>query len=61
MLASDFDEEMQIICKECGRKFKSWKSLAGHILSSEDHPDKKWAVHLLYGEGAIERNDFMWR
>jgi hypothetical protein len=60
MKASDFDT-VHITCNVCREEFKSWKGLAGHILAKKDHPDKRWAVNLLFNEGTISRNDFMWR
>lgn len=45
-------------CFECGKVFYGYwkntsyvsatKQLAGHILSSKDHYDKRWARHYIY-------------
>jgi hypothetical protein len=46
-----------ITCEECGKTFydrrkkgrsiSRYKQLAGHIMRSEDHPNKKWAKKFL--------------
>ena len=46
-----------VICEECGKKFHDcrkkgrlisrWKQLAGHIMRSGDHLNKKWAKKYL--------------
>ena len=60
-------------CSECGKCFngndhqKVWLALAGHIMRSEDHYNKKWAKrylakHLKKGKHGIHdiKYDFSW-
>jgi ATP-dependent Zn protease len=66
MKASDFDEKHSIECHECGKVFHdkltpdnrmhdrktipAARQLAGHIMRSPDHKNKKWARNYLLGE-----------
>jgi hypothetical protein len=38
---------MEVICYECGAKFKTNLELAGHIARSNNHVNKRWAMNYL--------------
>lgn len=48
------EEVTSFPCIECGRIFRSWLALAGHILRSPGHDEKKWAYEYLKNHNKLK-------